>query len=43
MLEHGFASDSEHGLGTIRANDPCLRVMECKLNDDISGANPKPG
>ena len=41
MPENGFASDIEHGIGTIRANNPCLRVTVGKLNGDIGGATSK--
>ena len=41
MLEDDLASDIEHGIGTIHADDSCLRVTGCKSNRDIGGTTSK--
>ena len=41
MLEDDLASFVEHGIGTVHADNVCLRVAYCKSNCDISGATSK--
>ena len=41
MLKDFLASDFEHGIGAVQADDFCLWVLLRKPHCDIGGATPK--
>ena len=41
MPKDGLASDFEHDIGAIQADDSCLRVLPRKPDCDVGGATPK--